>query len=87
MLNKIWDKGRLPKKWKTAIVIPILKPNKDRNNINSYRPISLTNNTCKIMETIITNRLKHYVESNNLISKNQCDFRNKRSTTYQLIRS
>ena len=38
------------------------------------------------METIITNRLKHHLESNNLISENQCGFRNTRSTTDQLIR-
>jgi hypothetical protein len=44
MLNIIWDTGKLPKMWKNVIVIPILKPNKDQNDINSYRPISLTNN-------------------------------------------
>ena len=40
--NYIFSKGVFPKKWQEAIVVPILKPGKDRSKIESYRPIYLT---------------------------------------------
>lgn len=48
--NHIWFHHVFPKTWKEAIIIPILKPNKDQTLPTSYRPIALTNTCCKIME-------------------------------------
>jgi hypothetical protein len=39
--NNIWKTGKHPDKWKIATIIPILKPNKDRKNINSYRCLNI----------------------------------------------
>jgi len=39
LFNAIWRRGRLPKSWKHAIVIPILKSGKDSHRTSSYRPI------------------------------------------------
>jgi hypothetical protein len=41
-VNAIWKTGKHPNEWKTATIIPILKPKKDKKKINSYRPITLT---------------------------------------------
>lgn len=48
--NLIWSTGKIPNKWKTAIIIPILKPNQDQFNVNSYRPIALINVMGKVLE-------------------------------------
>lgn len=53
---KIWMEGIIPKIWKKAVVILIVKPGKDSTNPGSYRPIALTSNLCKLMENIIVQR-------------------------------
>ena len=42
--NKSWSSGIVPKSWKEAIVVPILKPGKLKFESSSYRPIALTSN-------------------------------------------
>jgi ribonuclease HI len=86
IMNNNWTNHTFPATWQEAIVIPILKPNKDPTDPNSYRPIALTSCLCKIMESMVNKRLVFYLESNQLISEYQCGFRKQRSTTDQLIR-
>jgi potassium voltage-gated channel Eag-related subfamily H protein 8 len=50
IFNEIWHSSCIPAKWKEALIIPILKPNKDSSNPLNYRPISLTRCLCKLME-------------------------------------
>lgn len=78
--NTIWLKQVLPKNWKNAIVIPVLKPGKDGTNRNNYRPISLTNCTCKLLERMINKRLVYHIEKNNILNVNQSGFRKNRGT-------
>ena len=40
----------IPQTWKTAKIIPLPKPGKDKTLGKSYRPISLLSNTAKILE-------------------------------------
>lgn len=79
--NIIWIKQVFPKTWKSAIVIPILKPNKNKTDKDSYRPISLTCCLCKILEKIVNKRLRGHLEDNNIISKFQSGFRENCSST------
>jgi hypothetical protein len=65
-----------PPAWKHATTIMIPKPGKDPTNPQSYRPISLLNITGKILEKILTSRLKHVLETNNLLPPEQFGFRN-----------
>jgi len=51
LFNLIWYKGQLPKAWKHAIVLPILKAGKQPNSPSSYRPISLTSALGKLHGT------------------------------------
>lgn len=81
----IWDSAELPSSWTKALIIPILKPNKDPLVLESYRPISLTSVLCKILERVINNRLRWILESENLLNNAQCAFRPARSTTDQLL--
>src|SRR6267154_675811 len=86
LLNYSWEYNEIPELWKLAIVKPILKPNKNKKNYDSYRPISLTSSTSKIMEKIIGNRLSWYLEKNNLLRPSQAGFRKKMSTSDPIIR-
>ena len=42
--QKIWETGVVPSLWKKAIVVPILKADKDPMSTASYRTFSLTSN-------------------------------------------
>jgi len=86
LYNKIWTEGIIPKIWKKAVVIPIVKPGKNSTNPGSYRPIALTSNLCKLMEKIIVHRLTYDLEKRGTFSKFQCGFRGKRSTMDALIK-
>ena len=85
IFNLIFTKQEFPDRWKTAVVIPILKPGKDPRNTNSYRPISLTSCLGKLLEKIVNTRLMWFLETNNLINKAQSGFRRNRSTTDNLV--
>ena len=86
VLNQIWTKATFPDKWREAHVICLHKPGKDPSNPLSYRPISLTNTLCKIMERIICNRMIYHLECNNLLDSMQSGFRKARSTTDHHVR-
>ena len=70
--------------WKLANVIPIFKKG-DKQSIKYYRPISLLPICGKIFEKIIFNNLYNYLNTNNLLTKNQSGFRPGDSTTNQLL--
>ena len=84
--NEIWEEGKFPTDWQHAIILPLLKPNKEASNPESYRPISLTSTLCKVMEAMVNNRLQWFLEKNNLLSKNQSGFRKHKSTNDQILK-
>ncbi len=83
--NLTWTKNIFPKVWKTAIVVPIPKPGKDRSKSENYRPIALTCNMCKIFEKIINSRLRWFLDFQKIVSNNQFGFRSNHSTLAHLI--
>lgn len=83
--NKIFQLGKLPKEWKTGIIIPVPKPNQPQNLCSSYRPITLTICLSKIFEKIISKRLYHILESEKLIYQHQYAFRKQFSTQDALL--
>jgi hypothetical protein len=48
LFNSLYANEFVPTTWKSAIVIPLLKPDKPADTVNSYRPISLTSFIGKI---------------------------------------
>ncbi|GBM42784.1 RNA-directed DNA polymerase from mobile element jockey, partial [Araneus ventricosus] len=78
--------GHFPTRWKTATIIPILKPGKDPTDPVSYRPISLLPSISKIGEHILLSRLNDHLDVNNILMPEQFGFRKNLSTTHQLLR-
>ena len=66
--------------------MPVPKDGKDPKQPASYRPIALTDHLGKLLETIVNDRLVHFLESKGIISKNQSGFRAKRQCMDQLAR-
>ena len=60
--NFSYNQGKLPDQLKLSTIIPIHKKDKNKHDVKSYRPISLTANLGKIMERLITNRLSWYLK-------------------------
>ena len=75
----------LPSTWKLAHIVPIYKGKGSKLNVVNYRPISLTNVFCKLMETLIRTKIVKFLDANNLISPYQSGFRHGRSNLSQLL--
>ncbi len=76
--------GCVPENWKVACIIPVPKiycP----SNVDKYRPISLTSSICKVLESIIRDRLLEFCFAHQIFSKTQYGFLPKRSTESQLL--
>ncbi|GBM84600.1 putative RNA-directed DNA polymerase from transposon BS [Araneus ventricosus] len=86
IIQRILLIGHFPTRWKTAVVIPILKPGKDPTLPASYRPISLLSSLSKIAEQVILTRFNDHLNENNLLCPEQFGFRPNLSTTHQLVR-
>ncbi|MEM7299022.1 MAG: endonuclease/exonuclease/phosphatase family protein, partial [Bacteroidota bacterium] len=85
-INNLWETDTFPPGWLQSIVIPIVKQGKDELLATSYRPISLTNCSCKIMERMVNARLTFFLESNKLLSPFQSGFRKNLNTNCNIIR-
>lgn len=75
IFNFLWSSDIIPYEWKSDCLIPILKPGKDSNNYNSYRPIALTSCVGKVFEQLLKQRLEFYIESKKILPSNQFGFR------------
>ena len=84
IFRKSLDEGQLPNIWKKAKVTPIFKKG-SRASANNYRPVSLTCILCKVMETLIRNRVLNHMQQNRLICKEQHGFTPGRSCVTQLL--
>lgn len=80
IFNLCFHTGVFPNSFKKAIIHPIFKGG-DPKAVTNYRPIAVLTAMSKILERILNNRLVNYLESNNLLSKQQYGFRKHRSTT------
>ena len=72
---------RIPLIWKSSIVIPILKPDKDSSLSPSYWPISLPCPAAKVMEVLLLPTINNHL----LPSADQHGFRPGHSTTSALL--
>ena len=84
LFNLSLSKRILPSDWKLSIVTALFKKG-SKSLVNSYRPVSLTSIVCKILESIIVDKIMDYLTSNNLISNKQYGFIKGRSTSIQLL--
>ena len=76
--------GIYPSKLKCGKIIPIFK-NEDETDLNNYRPISLVSKFNRVFEKLMNNRLKSFLEFNNVLYKRQFSFREMHSTHYATL--
>ena len=86
LFNTSWFSGAIPETWTKSILVPILKPNKDKTDAKSYRPISLLSCMAKLMERLVNNRLEWVMNAFEMLNNNQCGFRKKMSAMDVLFR-
>ena len=86
LANLIWKTGAVPSSFLHAIIVPILKPDKDATEAKSYRPIALMFCLAKLVKRLVVNRLTYHLESMNTLSTVQSGFRSNYLTTDPLMR-
>ena len=80
--NQCLKRGCFPKSWKTAKIIPTIKPGKENSKDPSkYRPISLLNMGGKVLEKLLINRINHHLYKHDLLTDKQFGFTPQKSTT------
>ena len=84
LFNETLKKGTLPIDWKKATITAIFKKGAV-NLAENYRPISLTEALCKIMEKLLRNVIIDHLLRENLLSPKQYGFISGRSTVTQLL--
>ena len=80
-LNICYHHIRIPKQWRRANVISLLKPGKPETSPQSYCPISLLCTTYKLLEQILLTQIDPIVDK--LLPKEQAGFQKGRSTVDQ----
>jgi hypothetical protein len=74
--NQCLKRGRFPRRWKIANIIPITKPGKENcTDPSKYRPISLLNIGGKILEKLLIKRINHHIYRNELMIDSEYGFR------------
>jgi hypothetical protein len=81
MYNGCLRRAFFPKRWKTAKLIPTVKPGKENSDyVSKFRPIILLNSGGKVLEKLFINRINHHVFAHDIMNKNQFGFTPQRST-------
>ena len=80
----IWRQGKVPQKWKDA-VITVLHKKGDKTECGNCRGISLVSHAGKVLLKVVARRLSAYCEAKGLLPEEQCGFRPDRSTTDMMI--
>jgi len=73
--------GCFPEKWKTAKILPIVKPGREKSDDTSkYRPISLLNTEGKVLEKLLSKRIMHHLHTTEYLNENQYGFTPQKNT-------
>ena len=78
----VYNTGILPSQWKLANVVPVFKKG-EKNDVQNYRPISLTCLITKVTERIVYDELLHLTL--NKIDSRQHGFLNNKSCSTNMI--
>ena len=84
IINSSMNTGVFPDILKIAKVCPVFK-NGEKSDFQNYRPISVLPSFSKFFEKVVHNRLLSYLDSNNILCRNQYGFRRNHSTYMALI--
>lgn len=75
MIRKVWNEEKIPKEWKTSIIVPLRK----RGELGKTG-ISLLCSAYKVYAGILRNRLEREVEGKGMLAESQTEFRKGKST-------
>lgn len=84
LFRKSLDTGELPEAWKTANVTPIFKKGTKGDPAN-YRPVSLTSVPCKLLESVVKDKIMAHLIENDLIRDSQHGFMPGKSCSSNLV--
>ena len=84
LYNNCMHQGIFPDAYKKAQVIPLFKGG-DKDDMNSYRPISLLPVLGKLLEKVISVRIVKFFDKFDLFCPEQFGFRSKFSTEYAIL--
>ena len=84
IFTKSLSDTEIPVDWKRANVVPIFKKG-DKCKVENYRPVSLTSLVCKVLESIIKDKMLDFLNENDLIRDTQHGFRKGRSCLTNLL--
>jgi hypothetical protein len=74
----------IPQAWKNANITAIYKKG-SKTQAGNYRPVSLTSIVCKLLESIIKDRIMEHMVDNNLFTPYQSGFMSGKSCVTQLL--
>lgn len=78
-INECFSSGQYPEVLKIGSVVPIHKSG-SKEVCTNYRPITKLSTVDKVFESILLNRLKTFIKTNDIISDNQFGFTENSST-------
>ena len=84
IFRKSLSSGECPTDWRSANVAPIHKKG-DRTDPSNYRPISLTSQVCKVLESIVRAHILEHLADNDILRDEQHGFRERRSCLTNLL--
>ena len=84
IFNKSLNSGEVPEDWRMANVTPLFKKGSKGKPCN-YRPISLTSVPCKILESILKERITTHLDLHKLLKNSQHGFTKHKSCTTNLL--
>ena len=84
-LNRDSQSPKISQIWKYANVIPVFKGKGSKLDVSNYRPISLTLNICKVIESIVHKYIIKHCNKHKLLSNSQHGFRQEHSTTSNIL--
>lgn len=79
LFNNCLTYAEIPNEWKVAYVTPIYKGKGSKSDICNYRPISILSPISKVFESLISKRIRYYLEVNNILHCSQYGFRPRHS--------
>src|SRR6266536_2596441 len=70
--------------WRFSAVTPVFKKG-DASDLNNYRPISLTAVCCRVLESLIEDKIIQHLDHFSLLSPSQHGFLRRHSTQTNLL--
>ena len=84
IFRKSLENGECPEDWRSANVTPIHKKG-DRTDPSNYRPVSLTSQVCKVLESLVRDHIIDHLSKNDILRDEQHGFREGRSCLTNLL--